>query len=313
MADFVALETLRTFEPGAYDKVRRNEDKLAGVASPGVKIDANWYEELVSAVGEPRRGDCKEALTELFPRMNGVWGNTHYQSGHLASWDKAKRVCAPRRFPAYFTYAMGPDVFSQAELDNVVALLRVPKEFRARVEALNGETRLSGDTRAAILLDELRMDPERTGDASHAAATLLEVGDVFLPLGVDEPVSTSVPMRWRVYWAIDGQLRRLDPDDRFDVLMAAVEDSPSLDVVGLMMDDVIREHDPKADRHVAEDDRIVSAKAVGKLKRAWSARLSRAAKDGSLLASPGLPQKLYRWAARIRRRHSKSVDGRPPR
>lgn len=295
LADFVALETLRTFEPTAYDQVRRNEHRLAGTASDSSPVEKGWYDDLVLAVSEPRRSGVKEALIELFPRLAGVWGNLFYQSDHVADWDKAKRACAPRRFPAYFTYAIGPDVFSQADLDNIIALLGSPAEFRARVEALRGEVRLSGDTRAGIIADELQIDPERAGDPAQAAKTLLEMADAFLSGTEDNDFGTSVPMQWRLDWMIESQLRRLAPDERLQILKAAVESSPSLQAVGSVVDDVVNEHDAEARRPVAEADRLLAAEPMEVVKNAWAERLASEAAGGTLLSSQGLIRTLYRW------------------
>ena len=295
-ADFVALESIRLFEPAAYSLIRQGDDYLPGVNHERPR-DKTWYDGLLLAISEPRREQAKTALMELFPRLASIWGNTFYQGDYINRWDKARRVCAPRRFPAYFTFAIGPDVFSRTELSEALALLGSPSRFNDLVEKLGAERRPNGDTRASVLLSELGSYSDDNGPPAVAVATLLAMGDAFVPTLDDGGGGfASIPMGWRVNWAVEDFLKRLPMEQRISALLTAVDTSLSIETVGGIISDAIREHDPDNDRAPAMDERLLDPKSIKKLRAHWKKRLAKLAADGSLIISGNLARVLYRWA-----------------
>jgi predicted KAP-like P-loop ATPase len=124
-ADFVALETLRLFEPALHAFIRHNPHRLTGLAASGLAYDESSKtilgKEVLDTVEPAGHERAKAALQRLFPRLESVWGNHGYDSGFTATWDRERRVCIARRFPAYFEFGIGDDVLSRDELEHFAA------------------------------------------------------------------------------------------------------------------------------------------------------------------------------------------------
>ena len=297
LADFIAIETLRLMEPEVYDLVRHNASALTGLGE--VREDQKAFaEQLLAAVGEARRGDVRSSLELLFPRLERAWSNRSYDGAFMAGWDKARRICSPRRFLSYFTFSLSDDVLADVELEEVVGLLADPVAFGARIEAYRGHRRRGGGTKADLVLDEITHDqtliaPERR---TEAARTLIQAGDQFLP-EMEERGFAAVPGLWRVWWGVEAALIAIEPAERLKVMCEAMATSPSLQTLAHIVSSLQTEHG----RHGEEQakpvgDRLVGVSGLTKVESAFAARMMREAADGTLLSRQGLRSILFSWA-----------------
>ena len=102
-ADFVALETLRLFEPGLHAFIRHNPQRVTGLADDHAHDEdskTSLGKEILDTVEPAGHKRAKDALQRLFPKFESVWGNHGYASGFMVVWDRERRVCISRRFPA---------------------------------------------------------------------------------------------------------------------------------------------------------------------------------------------------------------------
>lgn len=298
LADFIAIETLRLMEPQVYDLVRHNASALTGLGD--VREDQKAFaEQLLAAAGEARRRDVRSSLQLLFPRLERAWSNRSYDGGFMTGWDKARRICSPRRFPSYFTFSLSDDVLGEAELEEVVGLLADPIAFGARIEVYRGHRRRGGGTKADLVLDEITHDetliaPERR---TQAARTLIEAGDQFLP-EVEERGFAAVPGLWRIWWGLEAALMAIKPVERLKVMRETMATSPSLQTLAHIVSSLQTEHGRHGEDHAKPvGDHLVSATGLAKIEAAFAARMMREVADGSLLSRPGLRSILFSWAA----------------
>jgi hypothetical protein len=66
LADFVALETLRLFEPRLHAFIRHSPEQLTGLAHGLQQTDQDLAEELLALVDANKRDQGQEALQRLF-------------------------------------------------------------------------------------------------------------------------------------------------------------------------------------------------------------------------------------------------------
>jgi hypothetical protein len=60
----------------------------------------------VSGLGEAQHAGALYLLRVLFPRLNGLFGNTSYGAGWDATWSAEQRVTAAGCFRRYFQYGV---------------------------------------------------------------------------------------------------------------------------------------------------------------------------------------------------------------
>ncbi|MFC3322896.1 KAP family P-loop NTPase fold protein [Mesorhizobium cantuariense] len=94
LADFIALETLRLYEPGLFIVIRANKSDICGVRDFGARNYDKYkrFDPLLDDVPESRRELAKDALQRLFPKLEEMG----YGSEWIAEWDAERRVCALR-------------------------------------------------------------------------------------------------------------------------------------------------------------------------------------------------------------------------
>jgi hypothetical protein len=128
-------------------------------------------------------GGHQSTLT-LFPRLERVWSNRTYGTESLNTWDRERRVCIAKRFPAYFGFGIGNEALSSEELKDFVANITDGGYVRGRVAACVAVVRRTGGTRAAVLLEELISNAEivPTNSVPGAILSLFDVADLFANL-----------------------------------------------------------------------------------------------------------------------------------
>ena len=123
--DFIAIETLRVFESGIYDLVRKNPDMFAGVndaTSPGESDLRAFHDSWADEISQQHKETVKKLLTLLFPKLEKVWNNTTYGSDWLSTFSKQRRVSSPGVFPIYFRLAIPEGSISNTEMKAFLAL-----------------------------------------------------------------------------------------------------------------------------------------------------------------------------------------------
>ncbi|MGE0280188.1 MAG: P-loop NTPase fold protein [Rhizobiaceae bacterium] len=301
-ADFVALETLRLFEPSLHAFIRHNPHRLTGLVGDlahdeGTK--ASLGKEILDTVEPAGHERAKAALQRLFPKLESVWGNHGYASGFTAGWDRERRVCIARRFPAYFGFGIGDDVLSRNELESFAANIADGAYVRRKLAEYAGSVRRTGGTKAAVLLEELsaNIDLIPAADLAGAVMNLFDVADLFMnPHDERGSGFLSIPAIWRFWFMMKPLLKRLDESARADALRSAFAGAESLQGLrfGLMVFRTSLGRDPEAKPDAARPP-IVGVGVCEELEEALRARFRAAAADGKLLAETGLVENLIQW------------------
>lgn len=299
-ADFVALESLRLFEPGLYDIVRHSNDELSGFQHEKLYGQPSSIgDRLLSAVPDARQQRIKNALQRLFPRLESVWGNMHYSGDSMRRWDRQRRCCVPRHFGTYFGFGIGEDVLSRQELDAVLVAFRTPAAAEELVRCYVTERRRTGGTKAALLLEELRTTaPDLSREQARPVLTsLLQVADYFLNTDDDGVGVLSLPRVWFVDFTVDALIDRLPSNERAAVLEEALKTAHSLSALSFVVFSMAREHGRHTeDGAKPEDKRRLTEEEVLRLETLLAGQLKAAAENRSLLEMPELLRLMYAWA-----------------
>ena len=303
--DFITVEALRVFRPGLYDLIRRNPQSFVGHSAnsgflrPDVDSLKRFHQAYLDQLEEKEREPIKALLRRLFPKLEAIWGNTHYGAEWEGTWRKQRRVCSPDVFPAYFRLAVPSGGISNAEMKAALALTSDATTFAQRLLELADQIRPDGTTRVREFLERLQDYTGADIPTDHIPAVieaLLDVGDQLLR--PEDQRRGMFDFRndiriGRVLWQL---LRRLDRSARTELLKRAMRKGRA---TAIIVHEIIvlgqqhgkyseRQPDPESERLVGEDD-LKELEALG------LERIRNAARDGTLLGSPELPMLLYRW------------------
>lgn len=302
LADFVALETLRVFEPGLHAFIRHNPHRLTGLATDLAQdkdAKTRLGEELLATVESGSHERTQIALEHLFPKLESVWGNHGYTSEFLSQWDRERRVCSARHFPAYFTFGIGDDVLSRNEIESFAANIADRTYAQTKVTEYASAIRRTGGTKAAVLIEELAANVDLIApcNLSLAVFNLFDIADRFVNPHDDRGSGfLSLPAIWRFWYLMKSLLERLDPGARGDALRAAFAGADSLQGLrfALMVFRASLGRDPDSKPDDAGPP-LVDAAICEELEEALRVRFRAAAADGKLLAGGGLIENLLQW------------------
>ncbi|MCW5713322.1 MAG: hypothetical protein KIT43_02230 [Bauldia sp.] len=300
-ADFLAISALELAEPDFYGRIRSHPDELCGLRQrDGGSRQSDVGQEYNELMGLTNRSErdrrrLQIALRRLFPRLDSVWGNTwHGEQG----WRRDRLIASRANFPTYFGFVVAEDVAAAETVERLVARADdhkfVTAEFR---RALRSKMR-SGTTGASLLLEELRyfasdVDARKVG---AFVTTLFQLADT---LDVDAD-------RGRGFYAIgDNQLRihwllkelvqnRFDQTQRDAIYRKAME-TASLSWSVDFARSCLADHAPQTEQSYRRAEPIVSEGVASDLRDLALVRIRLAARDGSLIESPGLKRLLFEW------------------
>lgn len=162
--DFIALETLRVFRPGIHRALRSAKAMLCGTGGMSVTQSARnqapeYDRRLLGEVAEDRKGDTKQALMRLFPRLEAVWSNVHYSDDE--TWARERRVCSEAHFDAYFRFSLGDEALARAEIDELINRAEDAPYVHDTFRKALATPRSGGRTKASLLLDELKLHAKK--------------------------------------------------------------------------------------------------------------------------------------------------------
>lgn len=297
-ADFIAIETMRLFEPKLYAFVRNNANRLTGDESRSVGGDyrAAFGAELLANVEPDRRKRAERALRYLFPRLDAVFANT-WRGGSSQRAEREGRISSPRRFPVYFSLGIGEGIIPKYELAQFTASFSNPDITRQIVQQYASIPRRNGGTRAAILLNAISSDPESIsdGDDEAAARALLAAADLFINPSDARRTTSGFPIIWEVSFAIEPLLHKLDEEVVARLIGDAIN-GPSPLTAAFFVTIYAGEHGRGGEKEAKpEDERRLSLDRVKCLERRLIDRIVRDAETGALQQLQGAASLIWWW------------------
>jgi hypothetical protein len=142
----------------------------------------------------------------------------------MAIWDRARRVCVPKRFPAYFGFGVGDDVLSREQLEEFISKIDNVEHVRAKVKEYTNVTRRAGGTKAAVLLEELSSNIGLIPPTAISKSILgmFNAADLFTnPQDERGSGFLSIPAIWRFWFVMSPLIQKLDEASRTDALKAS--------------------------------------------------------------------------------------------
>lgn len=288
--DFLALETLRVFEPDFHRALGANKLLLtqAGRFAGDNRNDANRAEvtALLDLVEAARRPASERLLRELFPPIEWTLGGMHYGIGDFSGdWLKAKRVCTRRNFDRYFELQLAGDVLSESDFALFVRTAIDPEKLAIVVASL-------ADRNLQAPLAQ-RLDQSVNDLPLEQPALLLDL--IFTngeTLGRPDsgPFNEPFVASWRsAHW----YLRRLPGSgERRSAFTEAFRSSGAMAVPATILslqDKAMSEPDP-------QNSPIFTAEDLSALKALWLERMEEQAADvDRQLSEPNLIARLFRW------------------
>lgn len=297
LADFIALETLRLYEPSTFQAIRSNKLNLCGLSDPyGRRRSAEdeRFAPYLKLVAHERQDTIRIALQRLFPRME----NTGYAHEFHAQWDAERRVCIEAHFDTYFRMSLSDETLSMEAINELIDYADNRSFIQTAFRNAATELRRMGTSMVPVLLDELNTHARRVKreNVEPLMSALFEIhDDIDLEIDRERGMMAYRNTTLRYHWLIRRlTLDRFALNERTDLYISANENSS----LGWLVDFAASARDDYREREDGprrEEDCLIREDAVATVvDRALSA-IRTAAADGSLLHHKDLFYILYRW------------------
>ena len=297
LADFVALETLRLYEPALFNAIRFNKKSVCGVRGQGDpgQNDESRFGIFMKGVPDEHHEVAKTALQRLFPRLESMG----YGGEWVTEWSAERRVCVENHFDTYFRLSLSDETLSSQEIDELISRADDREFIKDAFRQAVAVERRNGCSMVPVYLDELTTNGKKVpkDKVGPLLSALFEIHDeIDLEKDAERGFMAMGNTTLRYHWLIRRLTRdRFQIEERTKVYLEAIRNSSLrwlVDFTSSAIDDYQeRENRPQT----REEDCLVSKDALPEITELALAAIRDAADNGSLLAHHDLLSILYRW------------------
>lgn len=289
--DLIALEVLRVFEPGAFQKLPDVKPELTRLRdlSHDSHDENQRQRRLVESIpeGASLPGQVREIVKQLFPTVEWVFGGPVYGHDFEESWFRDLRLCHPDVFDRYFHLTIPEGDISQAELDRILSLVADRSNLATELREINKRGLLG------VALDRLEAYKEKI-DVSHAipfVTALFDIGDELPKEQAESFFISPVAHASRIiYWFLK---QESDIVKRGQILKETMKVS-----TGLYLPIMIAFREGGEEKRDQDPDAFFVTDAdLKELQQICVEKIEQAANSGRLATHPNIPVILYRWRA----------------
>lgn len=290
-ADYLALETLRLYEPSLYIAIRQHRDFVTSINRSGSRDDAR-FDPFLAGVPKDRHERLQIALQRLFPAFEEIT-----YSGFHESWESERRVCLAKHFDTYFKMSLSDDTLPGKEIRELLDRASDKEFIQERLLRAATQIRRNGKSMVPVVLDELTSQGRQVAKEKVSAffSAIFEIADAIDRKEDEERGFATATTSLRIHWLI----RRVTGDrftleEKSELYLAATEHAALgwlVDFVSSAYDD----HHPREEREVGLSTALTTKEALPTLIDRALKSLRQAAKDDSLLHRRDLLFCLYRW------------------
>lgn len=297
LADFVALEALRLYEPSLFAAIRARQAEACGAS--GNQYDNRSQEERLKPFLEditvPRRELAAIALQRLFPRLESAG----YGSDWIPIWDAERRVCIEAHFDTYFRLTLSEETLPTKIIEEMASRADDAEFIKMTMRSAAKTRRRNGKTMVPVYLDELtthaaRIDRDKVGAFLGA---LFEIHDeIDFDADAERGFARIADTSLRYHWLLRRVTReRFTPDERSEVLWTAAQRAALGWLVDFASSAVGQHSEQRKNGPKRPDDCLVQSVVLEPLRRLVLESIRAAAAGGALIGHKDLVNILYRW------------------
>lgn len=297
LADFVALETLRLYEPSLFASIKSSKHCVCGSRREGDRNgnDERRFGPILKGVPEDHCELAMTALQRLFPRLESMG----YGSEWISEWGSERRVCVETHFDTYFRLSLSDEVLPAQRIDELIEKANDGNFIKTAFREASKVERRTGQSMIPVYLDELTTHGKRIDKlkVEPLLSALFEIHDEIdqeedAGRGMSVKANTSL----RFHWLIRGLTRdRFTLEERTEVYLKATEGAE----LGWLVDFVSSARGDYQGREgrqpTREVDCLTTEAALPELTDRALVSIRSAAADGTLLGHLDLLYILHRW------------------
>ena len=297
IADYVALEVIRLFEPKLYNVIRINKNRICGVRpSYGNREDSEkeikFFLEILS---EKNKKQGKLSLMRLFPRLEKVG----YASDFIKEWEVQRRACTIKHFDTYFRMSIGDETLSVNEIEEFIFNAGDKEYVKTSFKKARQLIRKNGKSKIPLLFEELNVYAQKIEKDKFQPliSAIFEIADDIYREEDRERGGFSIGDNYlRIHWLIRMLIfDRCNLNERNELLKNACKNA-QIAWLAHFTRSAISDYFPRAgkDPHLPEKC-LVLKEYIPELKVHAAQCIESAAVNGKLIDCPQLSFILFSW------------------
>ncbi|MFH1039011.1 MAG: hypothetical protein V1789_10140 [PVC group bacterium] len=143
-------------------------------------MSAFFHNKWLDNIPEQDREVIKKLIVRLFPKLEAIFGTSHYGFSWESTWRKQLRICSPDIFPIFFRLGVPRGQISNIEMQSVLSLSEDSNAFGDKLLELSKQHRPDGSTRVSTTLERMEDYTEKEISKEHIPnilQALFNVGD----------------------------------------------------------------------------------------------------------------------------------------
>jgi len=169
----------------------------------------------------------KRIITRLFPKTEGILGNTHYDNSWHSNWAKEKKIASPDYFLRYFNYGIPIKDISDIEIQDFV------KNLKSQTKEKNAEKvkRIISKSKEDLFLRKLGLmvDLMSEDEAVALTKTIVISGDSFSRQDIGASFFGTEPFSRACILIRDCLKKIIDLDERDRLALELIKIASPLD------------------------------------------------------------------------------------
>ncbi|MEZ8718505.1 KAP family P-loop NTPase fold protein [Vibrio splendidus] len=291
LADFVALETIRLYEPALFKAIRKHKALVCGTSNGERKEDKHAL--FLTDIPEERHELAINMLKRVFPKME----SSGFGNDWIPNWKEGQRVCLNTYFDTYFRLSLSDEALSSKQIEELIE--RSNERDFIQITMLNAaeSIRKSGKSMVPVYLDELNTRASKVAkeNVRPLMASLFEIFDqIDLETDTDGGISsanTGLRYHWLIRRLTEG---RFTIEERSELYLASIQDAQLGWAVGFTSS-AMAHYEEEENRTRREDDCLVEESSLPDFIKIALSEIRISAENGSLLKHKELISILYRW------------------
>lgn len=295
VADFVALEVLRIFEPQIYSLLRNNKERVCGTSkSYGEDVEKD-FEWLLDSVPVERQDQIKNGIIRLFPRFE----NVHYTPEFMQNWDSQRLLCVPKHFDTYFRLSLSDEALSMVKINEFLSNCNDIEYVKSKFVQAVSKIGKNGKSEVPLLLDELMAHSAKIDVVvfPNLISSIFEIADdIYRDNDKEKGFLEICNTHLRIHWLIrELTFKRCSLEERSKIFMDACREAQ----VGWLVDftsSAVNDYFPRDEGAPEVPEKCLIIKdVVEELKGMALRRINQIAQEGNLIDHFGLLGILFRW------------------
>ena len=301
--DFIAIETLRIFNPFVYDVIRNNTRWFVGSleyydTNPQLELLRSFHNTWLSQLADEDKELVKRLLKRLFPKLENIdhMGRVIH-SDWKTMWRKQLRICSPDVVETYFRFSVPTGNLPNDEMKTIVASVNNVDVFSEKLLELAAQKRPDGVSYAQEFLDRFLdyLDDIPPESIPAVVETFFTVGDKLVLLEDEEPLVPFGDNETRIGRIILRSLLQFNEPDRLNMLCEAMRDGQSLFIIVDIVRYLGSQHGKYGQQPDPEEKRIVTVEHLAKLENLVLDKIRKLSHSDALLEVKRLPPILSFW------------------